>query len=453
MYGNRLKNTMKKAGIIVCWLAVWECLALVVHNSLLVPSLGEIAQALVRILFAKDLYIVMLHSFGRILTGLFSAFLAGVLLAVCSYMWRLSEDFLSPLFLCIKAVPVASYVILLLIWQGSGVLSAGIGFLVALPIIYTNILEGLKKTDRKLLEMADTFGIKHWNRVWYIYRPALKMPVLSCVKLASSMGIKAGVAAEIIGLPRNSFGEKLYMSKIYLRMDELAAWTFVIVFSAFILEKALLLLAEGLLHMPVYAAENARLPLRKEQSASDLGSIHLENVTKCFDNRTILHNYSLHLNKGDTAGIMAPSGSGKTTLFRILLGLEDIQGGTVNIRGAVSAVFQENLLCEEADVLTNMKMVSSGTKTVQELAGGLLKEADWHKKCSLFSGGMKRRAAIARALTADYDILLLDEPFVSLDAETKKTAAAFIREQAKGKTILLFTHDEADIKLLGGVLL
>lgn len=442
---------MKKAGIIVFWLAVWEFLSLAIHNSLILPSVGKTAGALVHILCEKDLYRVLANSLGRILAGFILAFAVGIVLAVCSYVRKTAEDLLSPFFLCIKAVPVASYVILLLFWQGSDMLSVGISFLVAVPVIYTNILEGLKKTDRKLLEMADVFGIGKWNRVWYIYRSELRMPLFSCIKLACSMGVKAGVAAEIIGIPRDSFGEKLYMSKIYLSMDELFAWTVIIVLSAFILEKGILFLAEGIFCVPVYVAENAKIPGKEENQTENTGTIHIENITKKYGDRTLLHHYSLHLAKGDVAGIMAPSGSGKTTLFRIILGLECVDDGTAEVCGAVSAVFQDTLLCEDTDVVTNMKLVSFGKKDTVRMAEELLDREDLHKKCSLFSGGMKRRAAILRALTADYDILLLDEPFVSLDDAARRKAAEFVKKQAQGKTILLFTHDKEDIKLLGGV--
>ena len=444
-------NIMKKTGILIFWLMVWEILSLIVRNSLLVPSLGEIIRALAEILVKEDFCLVLMLSLGKILAGLFFAFMLGAVLAMISYAFQLIEKFLAPLFLCIKAIPVASYVILLLIWQGSEMLSVGISFLVVLPIVYTNILEGLKKTDRKYMEMADVFGVKGWNRLWYIYRPQLSAAILSCVKLGCGMGIKAGVAAEIIGIPKYSFGEMLYMSKIYLSMDALFAWTIVIVISALILEKLLLFLSKVLLTMQVPARENARLPMRNAVSAQNLGTIGFENVSKRFYNKSVVQKFNMQMKAGDVIGIMSPSGSGKSTLFRILLGLAQADRGRVEVYGRISAVFQDNLLCEEADVFTNMKLASSGTKDIGYLAETLLGKVDLHKKCSHYSGGMKRRAALARALSADYDILLLDEPFTALDDAAKEQAADLIKEQAKDKTILLFTHDEKDIKLLNGV--
>ncbi len=447
----RYMSVMKKTGILIFWLLVWEISALVVRNSLLVPSLGEIVKALAEILVLEDFCRILALSLGRILTGLFFAFVLGLLLAALSFGFSWVAAFLSPLFLSIKTIPIASYVILLLIWNGSETLSVGISFLVALPIIYTNVTEGLKGIDRRYLDLADVYGIMSWNKVWYIYRPQLSASILSCVKLACGMSIKAGVAAEIIGIPEHSFGEMLYMSKIYLSMDELFAWTIVIVLSALILEKLLLALTKVLFNIQIPAAENAAILTRTDCPDQEIGYMEFDNISKSFYDRIVIQNFSMKLNCGDVIGIMSPSGSGKSTLVRILLGLEQADNGFVKVNGRAAVVFQDDLLCESTDALTNMKLVSSGGKDVEKLAAALLDTADLHKKCRIFSGGMKRRTAILRALTSEYDILILDEPFAALDEDTKRKTAELIREEAAGKTILLFTHDEEDIKLLHGV--
>ncbi len=441
---------LKTTGIFVFWLLVWEILALVVHNSLLVPSIKEIMGSLAEILVLEDFCRILGLSLGRILAGLFFAVMIGLILAILSYLFPIAEAFFSPLFLGIKTIPIASYIVLLLIWNGAEAISTGISFLVALPIVYTNVTEGLKVIDKKYLDMANVFGIKGWNRVWYIYRPQLFSAFISCIKLACGMSIKAGVAAEIIGIPQYSFGEMLYMSKIYLSMDELFAWTIVIVLSALLLEKLLLLILKWLLTVPVPVIENAALLERETCEDKAPGTIIFEGISKGFQEKKVIWNYSLSLESGKVLGIMSPSGSGKSTLFRILLGLEKPDSGSIKVKGRISAVFQDNLLCEEGDVYTNMKMVSSSTKDLNRLAHRLFDESELHKKCSVFSGGMKRRTAILRALSADYDILLLDEPFAALDDEMRKKAASLIKEEAPNKTIILFTHNEEDIKLLNG---
>ena len=137
----------------------------------------------------------------------------------------------------IKSIPVASFIILVLIWSGSGSLSAVISFLIVLPIIYTNVLEGIRNTDGKLLEMADVFQVSSLMKIKAIYIPAVLPFFTSACKVALGLCWKSGIAAEVIGLPGNSIGEQLYNAKIFLSTGELFGWTLVIVAISFLFEK------------------------------------------------------------------------------------------------------------------------------------------------------------------------------------------------------------------------
>ena len=146
--------------------------------------------------------------------------------------------------LFLKAVPVASFVILALIWAGSRNLSVVIAFLVVLPVIYVNTLAGLQSTDRKLLEMAVVFRMPVWRKIRFIYLPALVPYLVSGCRIALGMSWKSGVAAEVIGLPNGSIGDALYRAKITLSTGELFAWTFVIILLSAWFEKLFLLLLD-----------------------------------------------------------------------------------------------------------------------------------------------------------------------------------------------------------------
>lgn len=145
----------------------------------------------------------------------------------------------------LKSIPVASFVILALIWAGSANLSVLIAFLVVLPVIYIHTVAGLESTDEKLLEMAKVFSMSPWKQIRYIYIPALVPYLRSGCGVALGMSWKSGVAAEVIGVPDHSIGEKLYMSKIYLNTGDLMAWTFVIIVISALFEKAVLRLLSG----------------------------------------------------------------------------------------------------------------------------------------------------------------------------------------------------------------
>ena len=176
--------------------------------------------------------------------------------------------------------------------------------------------------------------------------------------------------------------------------------------------------------------------------------LHIENLCKAFDGRPVLEHVTFTAGTGVTC-VMAPSGAGKTTLLRILLGLERPDSGnfTGNVRWA--AVFQEDRLLEHLDAMGNLRFVL-GAALDETAAGALLTELGLGdtagKPVREFSGGMKRRLALARALLAPSDALALDEPFTGLDEENRARCQALIRRMAPGKPVLLVTHDPADVR-------
>ena len=177
--------------------------------------------------------------------------------------------------------------------------------------------------------------------------------------------------------------------------------------------------------------------------------LRVENLCKSYDGRPVLQNVSFTAGPGVTC-IMAPSGAGKTTLLRILMGLEDPDGGTVRPAGVRwAAVFQEDRLLEHLDARGNLRFVL-GKDYWEETAAALLTELNLgdveSKPVREFSGGMKRRLALARALLASSDALALDEPFTGLDEENRARCQALIRRTAAEKPVLLVTHDPDDVQ-------
>lgn len=154
------------------------------------------------------------------------------------------ERLFSPLITAVKAVPVASFTILALIWISSAELSVLITFLMSLPVAYSNIFEGIRSFDRDLTVMADIFAIPPARRFVGVYLSQIMPYFRSAVKLSMGLCWKSGVAAEVIGIPKGSIGEKLYNSKIYLETADLFAWTLVIIVLSLICEKLFLFLTD-----------------------------------------------------------------------------------------------------------------------------------------------------------------------------------------------------------------
>jgi len=168
-------------------------------------------------------------------------------------------------------------------------------------------------------------------------------------------------------------------------------------------------------------------------------------LCKAFDGRPVIQDFSIRLKPGSRVCLTGPSGSGKTTLLRLLMGLEKPDSGTLSMpRGThFSAVFQENRLLEQLTAEANVALVSAAPR--QEIAALLnalgLDAKSLAQPVSTFSGGMKRRAALCRALLAPYDILCLDEPYKGLDEALRAQVMRIVDEHTRGKTVVLVTHD------------
>ena len=179
--------------------------------------------------------------------------------------------------------------------------------------------------------------------------------------------------------------------------------------------------------------------------------MEVKDLCKAYHGRPVLQNLSFAAGVGITA-IWAPSGAGKTTLLRLLLGLEKPDGGRlVGTDLRWSAVFQEDRLLEGLDVAGNLRF-ALGPAYDTRAAEAMLEElglADvGSKPVGAWSGGMKRRLALARALLAPSEAIALDEPFTGLDDENRQRAIRAIRRVAETKPVLLVTHDREDLTAL-----
>ncbi|MCR5670770.1 MAG: ABC transporter permease subunit [Butyrivibrio sp.] len=235
-----MKNAVtKKILPAAAWLIIWQLLAIVIHNKILIAGPIETVEALIRLVGTQIFWESIENSCIRILSGFLAGVILGSVLAFASYEKPWVGDFLKPLVLALKAVPVASFVILLLIGFGNRNISTIICAIVVFPIMYLNVHEGLTSADPKLMEMAEVYRIPTTRRLRYIFFPQLKPFIRSGVKLAIGMSFKSGIAAEVIGQPLKTMGNGLYEAKIYLETGDLFAWTIVIVLISFICEKIL----------------------------------------------------------------------------------------------------------------------------------------------------------------------------------------------------------------------
>ena len=209
---------------------------------------GNMAVTLAGLLKDGDFWLSLLHSAFRICSGFLSAFFLGILLGSLGWAFPLVKEFLKPPMLMIRCVPVASFVILALIWIGSENLSVFISFLVVVPMIYGATLAGLENMDKKLLEMSQVFSMPFLKKVRFLFIPAVHPYLVSSCRTALGMSWKSGVAAEVIGIPKASIGEQLYYTKLYLDTSGLFAWTFSIILISAVFELVFLTLLKKVRH-------------------------------------------------------------------------------------------------------------------------------------------------------------------------------------------------------------
>ena len=228
------------------WIAVWWIASIAIGEELFLPSPWSVMSRLASLAAEPGFWKSAAFTLSRILIGFILSLIAALVLASLSSASRIVRILLDPLVRIVRATPVASIVILVLVWVSSRNLSALISAMMVFPIVYTNVLRGIDEIDRDLIEMADAYHAGLARRIRYIYIPSVLPYFLSSLSIALGLAWKSGIAAEVIGLPSGSIGERVYEAKIYLSTPDLFAWTFTVVLLAFIFERFFLFVFSAL---------------------------------------------------------------------------------------------------------------------------------------------------------------------------------------------------------------
>lgn len=226
----------RKIFIILFWLLLWQIVSFFIPKILFASPI-EVGRSLCDLMREGDFWKAIFYSFIKVGIGFFLAVFLGSLLGFLAFRVRIFEELCGPILQMMKAMPVASFIIVALIWISSAKISILISFLVAFPIHYISMLEGLKTLDKTLEEMAEVFGVPKKRRIKQLYFPQIFPYISNGLKMSAGMCWKAGIAGEIIGLPKYSIGENLYLAKLYLNTPDLFAWTVVIILLSVIFEK------------------------------------------------------------------------------------------------------------------------------------------------------------------------------------------------------------------------
>lgn len=458
------------------WLAIWQLAAVALGSELLLPGPVAVLARLVEMVPQPAFWARVGFSLVRIAGGFALGAACGAVGAFAAARWRVVEELLAPLMALAKSVPVASITVLALIWLRAANLAVLVVLLVVLPIVYENILQGLRATDGKLEEAARLYHVPPVRRLRFLVMPTLFPYLSTALALGLSTAWKAGVAAEVIGIPAGSLGEAIYDTKVYFDTPALFAVTLAVVLASAACTAALRRVLAWIEPLTCGRAGRAGRIERATTAESPVGNalatgapaaqnaehrLCIERLSKAFGGAPVLNGVTFTARSGEPICLMAPSGSGKTTLLRIIAGLETADDGSVVFgdpcdrkplpRVAVS--FQDDRLADQASALANARIGLPAESPAWAEAPGLLQALGIGERqlapAGTCSGGERRRIGLARALLTPHEILLLDEPFNGLDTATREHVAAIIRERERGRIVIMASHDKRDAELIG----
>ena len=219
------------------WLAIWCLAAACVDQPLLVPSPIAVLRRLGELAAAPLFWRSTLVSLLRIFCGALAGTILGTLCAVLTSRFRLADWILAPAIRLVRATPVASFIILVLLWVSAGKVPGVISALMVLPVVWESVSAGIRSADPQLLELARSYQFSRRKLICYVYLPAVRPHFAAGVCTAIGLAWKSGVAAEVLCLPKAAIGTQVYYSKIYLETPSLFAWTAVVIVLSMLLER------------------------------------------------------------------------------------------------------------------------------------------------------------------------------------------------------------------------
>jgi NitT/TauT family transport system permease protein len=237
LHRSPLQKAARRILVAAIWIAVWYLAWGIVQQEILIASPGEVLLRLWRLGSTGDFWVSTLSSLLRIVAGFLLAVAVGCALAVLCRLSSFAYDLFYPVIRIIRATPVASFIILALIWLNTGSVPVFASFLMVFPIVWENVYRGIHSADKNLLAMAKVFRLTKGSVARNVYIPSVMPYFIAACNIGIGMAWKAGIAAEILGVPLHSIGTELYRAKIYLETVDVFAWTAVVIALSVVIEK------------------------------------------------------------------------------------------------------------------------------------------------------------------------------------------------------------------------
>jgi NitT/TauT family transport system permease protein len=223
------------ASIFILFIA-WKIISLIIDSEIIFPSPESTFIGVTEVARQDDFLGAVFHSITRGLIGFAISFLSGIVLGITTGFSKILYKLMEPVLVIIKSIPLISIILISLIWFDSENVPIFASFLVSFPIVYTNVVEGVKNIDKKILEMAKSFRAKKIRILMEIYIPAILPFIIAAAVSSVGIGWKAVIAAEVLSNPLKAIGTNMQLSKIYLETDKVIAWTVIAILISYFFE-------------------------------------------------------------------------------------------------------------------------------------------------------------------------------------------------------------------------
>lgn len=452
------KNTIAQIIGIVFLGLMWELIAYIIGLYSIFPNLSQLLRNTFALFSHSDFYSTLASTLVRGALGFVISFALALAAAILSSQNSFAKHFFQPIIVVFRSIPVIAIVLIAMLWFNNNFLPIFIAFFSMFPIMYQSILGGLEHADKKLVEMAKVFGKTKPEIFMSIYLPSARQLMLDGLKTALGFGWRAVIIGEVLAQPMRGIGSKMKEAQAYINISELIAWTVVAIIISFVFDKILLYL--GNMRTKKNFIVNSKSIIKTETNRTV--AITFEYIHKIFDDKTIFDNFNTNIDNAKKHLLKWPSGTGKTTLLCMVAGIVAPNKGLIKVtpkNARIAYSFQDLRLLPWKNTTENIMYGCNKHLHYEQklaLANHIIEklelESERYLKPHQMSGGQQQRVALGRALAAQSDILLLDEPLNGLDEATKNKTLAFILAWTDSyqPLILWSTHENINVSNMEG---
>lgn len=450
-------RALTRCAPVAFWLVVWQVASMLDSSGILLCGPLDALFALYRLSSTQTFWSSIWFSTLRIVAGVLLGYIIAGALAAASWHTSTVRILLQPALLAIKSTPVACVVVILLIWTGAANVSVITVLLLVVPAIYFALCTGLDNMDAGRRELFEVFGVRGQRRFFALTWPAVLPYLQAASSTVLGMSWKAGIAAELIGVPAGSLGERIYQAKLLLETPDLFAWTFCVICLSWLFEHGAMALLRGTWPRAAKLALRVPRDLMESGHGNSDASLRAQGLLIGYGAEPLCEPLGFSLGPSSCLCLQAPSGTGKTTLLHTIARLQrPLAGSLENTAWGRSMMFQDTRLVEDLDAIDNILLFARPgftRKDARDLACELLSKDVLSRPACELSGGQRRRVELARAFAAPGELVLLDEPFGGLDAQAHSCALAFVKRHGAGRIVVFTTHDANDAQALGAQIL